>query len=92
MRGKTIWLPQYRKSKWGTNYKTHRRYVSVYESKTRRLLFCKRKKKKTTLKLILYLRKDSFDMHKDYIISYCKYNLKKKKNSNSYDECKLNPL
>lgn len=45
MRGKTIWLPQYRKSKWGTNYKTHRRYVSVYKSKTRRLLFCKSKKK-----------------------------------------------
>lgn len=70
MRGKTIWLPQYRKSKWGTNYKTHRRYVSVYKSKTRRLL----QKKKKTLKLILFLRKDFFDRHKDYIISYCMYN------------------
>lgn len=75
MRGKTIWLPQYRKSKWGTNNKTHRRYVSVYKSKTRRLLFCKsKKKKKNTLKLILFLRKDFFDRHKDYIISYCMYN------------------
>lgn len=70
MRGKTIWLPQYRKSKWGTNYKTHRRYVSVYKSKTRRLL----QKKKKTLKLILFLRKDFFDRHKDYTISYCMYN------------------
>lgn len=76
MRGKTIWLPQYRKSKWGTNYKTHRRYVSVYKSNTRRLLFCKikKKEKKNTLKLILFLRKDFFDRHKDYIISYCMYN------------------
>lgn len=51
MRGKTIWLPQYRKSKWGTNYKTHRRYVSVYKSNTRRLLFCKIKKKKKYTKI-----------------------------------------
>lgn len=33
-----------------------------------------KKRKKNTLKLILFLRKDFFDRHKDYIISYCMYN------------------
>lgn len=80
MCSKTILLPQYRKSKWGTNYKTHRRYLTFPYIKVKLVDYCfvKAKKKKTKLKLILFLCKDIFDRHKDYIILYCKYNFTKK--------------
>lgn len=75
MRGKTIWLPQYRKSKWGTNTKPTEDMFRYIKVKLVDYCFVKaKKKKKNTLKLILFLRKDFFDRHKDYIISYCMYN------------------
>lgn len=46
MRGKTIWLPQYRKSKWGTNYKTHRRYLTFPYIKVKLVDYCFVKAKK----------------------------------------------
>lgn len=49
MRGKTIWLPQYRKSKWGTNYKTHRRYLTFPYIKVKLVDYCFVKEKKRKL-------------------------------------------
>lgn len=48
MCSKTILLPQYRKSKWGTNYKTHRRYLTFPYIKVKLVDYCfvKAKKKK----------------------------------------------